>query len=294
MSLRVLQFGSCGQLGRALARDPTAARHDVMRLARQEADFAKPSACAAHVKEIAPDLVLVAAAYTKVDQAEEEREAAQIVNAEAPGAIAEAAAAIGAAVVHVSTDYVFGGDKPQTASAYREEDATSPRNVYGETKLAGERNVLAANSRNAVLRASWVFDGEGANFLTTMLRLGAERDALRVVDDQISAPTYAPDLAAILWRVGEGLVAGGSPGLFHVQSAPYASWAGFAEAIFECAEPILGRAAKVIRIPSCDYPTKAKRPLDTRLDGARLRNAYDIEPPDWRSALTSVINKPGF
>ena len=293
MSLRVLQFGSSGQLGRALARDPTAARHDVMRLSRQEADLANPSACAARVKEIAPDLVLIAAAYTKVDQAEEDREAARIVNAEAPDAIAEAAAAIDAAVVHVSTDYVFGGDKPQTALAYREEDAARPRNIYGETKLAGERNVLAANSRSAVLRASWVFDGEGANFLTTMLRLGAERDVLRVVDDQISAPTYAPDLAAILWRVGEGLVAGGQPGLFHVQSAPYTSWAGFAEAIFERAEPGLGRRPKVIRIPSSDYPTKAERPLDTRLDGARLREAYGVQPPDWRLALDRIVQKPG-
>jgi dTDP-4-dehydrorhamnose reductase len=228
-------------------------------------------------------MVLIAAAYTMVDQAEDNQALAEAVNVDGPAAIAVAAREIGARVVHVSTDYVFDGTK---GTPYQESDLPSPLNVYGKTKLAGETAVLEAHSDSVVLRASWVFDAVGRNFLRAMLRLGGERGALRIVKDQVSAPTFAVDLARALWRCAEF---GGQSGLYHFQSTPYASWADFAEAIFDHAEPFWGRRPTIERIQTKDFSTRAPRPLDTRLNGALFCAAFGLPDASWRAMLPKLV-----
>lgn len=281
----ILQFGATGQLGRAL-RGRSHAGFPIRALDRTAADLTDPAACAAAVAAFRPRLVIIAAAYTRVDEAESDPEGAQRVNAETPGAIAAAARRIGTPVAHVSTDYVFDG---AGGAPYAETAPTRPLNVYGRSKLAGERAVLAAQPDSVILRASWVFDAEGANFLNTMLRLGAARDEIGVVADQFGAPTPADALAAAVIAAGTALLErpgeAAMRGVFHFQGAPHASWADFAETIFEAAAPIWGRRPAVRRIASAAYPTPAPRPLDTRLDCARAAERLGLAPPDWRAAV---------
>lgn len=284
--MKALVFGTTGQLAIELARRAPA---DVAltALGRAEADLADPAACAEAIAAADADIVINAAAYTAVDQAETERVTAQAVNAEAPGAMAAACATRGLPFLHVSTDYVFDGSGSRP---WREDDATSPLGVYGATKLDGERRIAAAGGAHVILRTAWVFSAHGKNFVKTMLRLGAERDALSVVDDQRGGPTAAADIADALWAIAGAFRDGrGQNGIFHFAGTPTVSWADFAEAVFAASS--LPRKPVVNRIPSAAYPTPARRPENSALDCSRIREAYGMEQPDWRKALSQVIKE---
>ncbi|MEO0360096.1 MAG: dTDP-4-dehydrorhamnose reductase [Pseudomonadota bacterium] len=282
--MRLLMFGRTGQVATEVLR--RARGVEVVALGRDAADLTEPDACAAAVASADCDAVLNAAAYTAVDKAEEDEATALIVNAEAPAAMARAAAAKRVPFVHISTDYVFDGSGERP---WAEDDATGPLGVYGRTKLAGEAGVAAAGGAHAILRTSWVFSPHGANFVKTMLRLSETRDALNVVDDQVGGPTPAAAIADASVALARGLAEGGDGGVFHFAGAPAVSWRGFAEAIFAEA----GREVAVAPIPTKDYPTPAARPLNSRLDCGRIEAAHGIARPDWRAHLKEVVKELG-
>ncbi len=289
--MKILLFGGTGQIGAELLRrgDP-----DIAWIApgRAAADLAEPAACAALVRAERPDVVVNAAAYTAVDRAETEEPLATLVNGVAPGAIARAAAETGAAMLHVSTDYVFDG----AAAVPPDEDApVAPLNAYGRGKLAGERAVAAAGGRAVVLRTAWVFSAHGANFVKTMLRLGRERERLSVVDDQRGGPTPAADAAAALVtlarRLRDGDAGGDAGGVLHYCGAPTVSWRAFAEAIFARAD--WARRPEVAPIAAADWPTPARRPAFSALDCSRIAARHGIAQPDWRPGLDRVLAELG-
>ena len=250
---------------------------------------------AAAFAEFRPDAVINAAAHTRVDQAEDEPEAAFAVNAEGARRIASACAAIGCPLLHLSTDYVFDGLKPDP---YVESDPTAPINVYGRSKLAGEQAVAAVLDAHLILRVSWVFSATGANFVKTMLNLASREDEdededeeIRVVNDQQGTPTAAASIAAALWRILERLPAAPRFGLYHFASQPPTTWHGFAAAIFAWLAEQEGRGAppRLAPIATADYPTRAARPKNSLLNGARLQRHYGLAPPDWRTELGQVL-----
>ncbi len=284
--MKALVFGTTGQLGIELARRAPRGVA-LIALGREVADLTDPLACAGLIASTNPDIVINAAAYTAVDAAEKDRETAHLVNAAAPGAMARAVAQRGAPFLHVSTDYVFDGSGTR---AWREDDPVAPLGAYGQTKLDGERAIAAAGGAHVILRTSWVFSAHGKNFVKTMLRLGAERDILSVVDDQRGGPTAAADIADALWTIAGAYRSGkGEPGIFHYSGAPTVSWADFAEAVFATAS--LPAKPVVNRITTAEYPTPAKRPANSALDCSRIRAAYGIEQPDWRRSLAEVIRE---
>ena len=284
--LRALVFGTTGQLGIELARRAPAGVA-VTALGRETADLSRPGTCAALISAMSADVVINAAAYTAVDAAETDRETAQLVNAEAPGAMARAAAAKGVPFLHVSTDYVFDGSGTRP---WREDDPVAPLGAYGQTKLDGERAIQAAGGPHVILRTAWVFSAHGKNFVKTMLRLGAERDTLGVVGDQRGGPTPAADIACTLWTIARAFRDGdGTSGIFHYAGAPTVSWADFAEAVFD--RSALPKKPKVNRIATSDYPTPARRPANSALDCGRIHEAYGIAQPDWRAGLKQVIDE---
>lgn len=282
--MRLLIFGRTGQVARELARAlPRGWEADF--LGRERADLADPDACAARVAATAAEAVINAAAYTAVDRAEEEEALATRINGAAPAAMARAAAARGLPFIQLSTDYVFdgSGSHPRTPEA-----PTAPLGAYGRSKLAGEAGVRAAQGPHAILRTSWVFSAHGTNFVRTMLRLGAERDELRVVDDQVGGPTPAADIARACLTVARALRDDPAlTGTYHLAGAPPVSWADFARAIMAGA----GLDCRITGIPTRDYPTPARRPLNSRLDGSTLRAAFGIGPPDWRAGLAAVLDE---
>ncbi|QFT97588.1 dTDP-4-dehydrorhamnose reductase [Roseovarius sp. THAF8] len=279
--MSTLVFGSSGQVATELRLSAPDARF----LGRDSADLADPAACAAAIAAHRPDLVINAAAYTAVDRAEEEEALAHVINADAPGAMARAAAELGVPFVHISTDYVFAGTGTGTRP-WAPSDATAPQNAYGRTKLAGEEAVRAAGGVHAILRTSWVVSAHGANFVKTMLRLGAERDALTIVADQVGGPTPARDIATACLRIGDALRHDPAlSGSFHFSGAPDVSWADFARAIFDKA----GLNCAVTDIPTADYPTPAARPLNSRLDCTRTESVFGLSRPDWRDGLDDIL-----
>lgn len=274
----ILVFGKSGQVATELAAAAPGARF----LGRGEADLADPAACEAAIAEAAPEAVINAAAWTAVDAAEAEEEAARVINAEAPAAMARACSARGIPLVHISTDYVFDG---AGTAPFAPDNPTAPLGAYGRTKLAGEEAVRAAGGAHVILRTSWVFSAHGANFVKTMLRLSESRDALTIVADQVGGPTPARAIAAACLRAA--LVLQQDPGLsgtYHFSGAPNVSWADFARAIFAEA----GRDVSVTDIPTADYPTPAQRPLNSRLDCATL-SQLGLARPDWRAALRETL-----
>lgn len=280
--MTILVFGRTGQVATELLRLSTA-RTPVTALGRDLADLTDPVACAAAIAAHRPRAVINAAAHTAVDRAETEEALATRINADAPGAMARACAAADIPFVQISTDYVFAGDGtlPRAPDA-----ATGPRQVYGRSKLAGERAVAEAGGRWAVLRTSWVFSGHGINFLRTMLRLSETRDTLNVVDDQIGGPTPADAIAAACLRMVDAMADTPGPGgLHHLSGAPDTSWKGFAEEIFARA----GRHVAVTGIPTAAYPTPAARPLNSRLDCTSLRARFGIDRPDWRAGIDRAL-----
>jgi len=284
--MTALVFGSNGQIGQALG----ALLDDAVLLSRDEADFSRPNTLPAVVEAINPSVIFNAVAYTAVDKAEEEEALATVINADAPGALAAIAAKRGIPFVHYSTDYVFdgAGDTPRNETA-----KTFPLSAYGRSKLAGEKAVEAAGGHYLIFRTSWVYDAFGKNFLKTMLRLGAEREQLRVVADQIGAPSYAPHLAAATLQALENAQAQAAfpSGIYHMCNAGEVSWHGFAEAIFEearkCGMEL--RVESVEPIPTSAYPTAATRPLNSRLDCSKLRDTLGVTLPDWREGLKDAL-----
>lgn len=288
MPVQILQFGTTGQLGVELLRQ--AASHDVevTALGRAEADLADPAACAAKVREHRPRVVVIAAAYTAVDLAETETELARCVNALSPDAIAAAAAEVGAAVINVSTDYVFDG---AGGAPYREDAPTHPLNVYGRTKLEGEQAVAAANPRSLSIRTSWVVSPHGKNFVKTMLRVAAAGNPLKVVDDQSGRPTSAADLAGFILQLAPKLAAAeaGDPlfGVVHFANSGEVTWRDFAIEII--AQALGDRAPEVGAQRTADYVTPATRPLRATMDLARLERVYGVTPRHWRDALSDIV-----
>lgn len=282
VAVKALVFGQTGQVARELARRlPLGVSAQF--LGRDRADLSDPAACAAAIAATDADVVINAAAWTAVDKAEAEEAAALVVNGDAPGAMARAAAARGLPFLHISTDYVFNGAGDQPFGVA---DPTVPLGAYGRTKLAGEQAVQAAGGRFVILRTSWVVSAHGSNFVKTMLRLGATRDSLNVVADQIGGPTPAADIADALYATAAGLLAGKPGGVLHFAGAPDCSWADFARAIMARA----GLACVVHDIPSSAYPTPAKRPLNSRLDCSGLA-AFGIVRPDWRAGLDKILQE---
>ena len=280
----MLITGGNGQLGRALAATAPAAV-ELVALQRADLDLADAAAIASTVAGHKPALLINAAAYTQVDKAENDRETAMTINATAPGLLAAAAREAGARFAHVSTDFVFGGD---SATAYRPDSPTAPRGVYGETKLLGEKAVLAACPSALIVRTAWVYDSAGANFLRTMLRLMRERDEVRVVADQIGTPTHAAGLARASWA----LDAAGAKSIYHWTDAGVASWYDFAVAIQEEALTLglLDRAVPVVPIATSDYPTPARRPAMSVLD-KRATWAITGVARHWRQELRAALQQ---
>jgi dTDP-4-dehydrorhamnose reductase len=280
--MHILVFGHSGQVAqelRALSSEDVV----ITTLDRSAADLCDAPVCAEAILTHTPDAVINAAAYTAVDRAEQDEQTAHLVNATAPAAMARICAGLGIPFVTLSTDYVFdgGGTRP-----WMPDDPTNPVSAYGRTKRAGEVGVQAAGGAWIVLRTSWVVSSHGANFVKTMLRLGAERDALAVVDDQIGGPTAAADVARACITIAQTLKSDPSvSGIYHFAGAPDASWADFARSIFEKS----GLACAVTGIASVDYPTPAQRPLNSRMDCTATARVFGIARPDWRSSLDDIL-----
>jgi dTDP-4-dehydrorhamnose reductase len=276
----LLVFGRTGQVARALARRRPEARF----LGRDQADLTDPAACAAAIAATDAEVVINAAAWTAVDKAEAEEAAATVVNGDAPAAMAKAAAARGIPFLHISTDYVFdgAGDQP-----FGPDHPTAPLGAYGRSKLAGETGVRAAGERHLILRTSWVVSAHGTNFVKTMLRLGRERATLRVVADQVGGPTPAAAIADALLVAARALRDGASGGTHHFAGAPDVSWADFARAIMASAQ----LSCRIEDIPSSDYPTPARRPLNSRLDCRSFTAEFGVARPDWRQGLSDIITE---
>jgi dTDP-4-dehydrorhamnose reductase len=300
MSLRILVTGATGQVGWQLQRT-LAPLGEVIAWTRSQVNFDIPEQVADGLKQISPDVVVNAAAYTAVDKAESDPETAQTVNAAAPGRIAEELARTGGLLIHYSTDYVFDGSK---TAPYQEDDATNPLNVYGKSKLAGEQQIAASGCRHIILRTSWVYDIRGKNFLRTVLRLAREKTELRMVADQHGAPTWAraiaeatPHVVAQCFKAGPN-----SPhGTFHLSAAGQTTWAGFAQQILEEYEslaewpadtgewgaPLL--AKRVVPIPTSEFLTPAQRPANSVLSNEKLALAFGLRLPDWKIQLRLAL-----
>jgi dTDP-4-dehydrorhamnose reductase len=288
---RILILGAHGQLGIELQKAFVGA-DEVVALGREGCDLANPDTIRKVMTEVNPTVVLNAAAYTAVDRAESEPDLAMRVNGEAPGVLAEGARRIGAALVHYSTDYLFDGTKK---GPWVEDDPVNPLNVYGRTKLEGEQRIAEAGGRYLIFRTSWVYSQYGTNFLKTMLRLGREREQLRVVNDQIGAPTTAAALARATRAVVDQLYSGFQDvdsGIYHTTCAGETSWCGFAEEIFRRAQVPEGKSWPVITgIPDTEYPTPAKRPKNSVLSNAKLGSRFGITLPTWEEALADTLRE---
>lgn len=289
--MRLLVLGHGGQIARALQALGPGAGMTVVASGRPALDLEKPDSIVSAIADHRPDVVINAAAYTAVDAAEDHVQDAFAINAEGAGAAAEIANRSAIPFLHLSTDYVFDGTKP---SSYREDDSTNPLGVYGASKLQGELAVAAANPRHVILRTSWVYDASGRNFLRTMLRLARQQTALRVVDDQIGAPTFAEDAAVAILSVAHAAVRNPPErawGLFHMAAAGETSWCGFAREIFARSRELGGPSAEVQPITTAEYPTRAMRPANSRLDCAKLAAVYGIRLPAWRGGTARCVQE---
>ncbi|WP_338800546.1 dTDP-4-dehydrorhamnose reductase [Pseudomonas sp. RSB 5.4] len=285
--LKILLCGEQGQLARELQERFTAPGELIV-MGRAKLDLTQPNQIRQQVRHVAPDLIINAAAYTAVDQAQSEPALAFAINATGPGILAEEAALLGVPLIHYSTDYVFDGSKHEP---YVESDATNPLGVYGMSKLAGEQAVADARAQHLILRTSWVYSTHGRNFLLTMQRLLQEKPELRVVADQIGAPTWAGSIArstlALIKRWQDGQA--GAWGTYHLTAQGETSWFGFAQAIANALREQGKPCATLLPIPSSDYPTPAARPLNSRLDCSRLQREWGVSQPDWQTALHECL-----
>ncbi len=293
MSVRVLVTGVSGQVGGELVRaaDRAAASGiEIVGVGRDRLDLAKPGGIDGVLDTVRPTVVVNPAAYTAVDRAEQESDAAFAINRDGPAALAAACAERGIGLLHLSTDYVFDGS---ATVPYRPEDPVAPLGVYGASKQAGETAIRHAIEDHIILRTAWVYAARGANFMNTMLRVGATRDALRVVDDQRGTPTAAPDIASAILAILAARAAGTPvpPGTYHYTAEGETTWYGFAEAIFERAATVWGRRPEVEAITTDQYPTPTRRPAYSVLDNSSLIEAVPTLPRrPWRAAAESVLD----
>lgn len=285
---KFLITGAKGQVGHCLTQQLTG-KAEILAVDRDELDITNQSAVKKIVETFKPDVIINAAAHTAVDRAESEVELSEAINVKGPQYLAEAANEIGAVILHISTDYVFEGSG---SGEYKEDDQTNPQGVYGRTKLEGEIAVQQANPRSIILRTAWVFGEHGHNFVKTMLRLAKDRDSLGIVGDQFGGPTYAGDIAKTLIEIANQILAGkeNAFGVYHFTGKPYVSWYEFAKAIFAEAElqNIIEKSPLVNSIATCDYPTPAKRPANSRLDLTKIKQTFNIEPSNWQVALKNI------
>ena len=289
---RIMVTGVSGQVGFELART-LQGLGTVVALDRGALDLSDPDRIRDVVREIRPTLIVNPAAYTAVDKAEQERDLAMAINGVAPGVLAEEARKLGAPLIHYSTDYVFDGTKD---GEYVETDPTCPQNVYGESKLVGETAIAASGAAHLIFRTSWVYGARGRNFMLTMLRLGQERSELKVVSDQIGAPTWSNTIATLTAHVVAQSRGAADPnvwwaertGVYHLNAAGSTSWHGFATAIFDLAG--LRNSPRVLPIPASDYPTPAKRPTNSRMSNDKLCEVFGVAAPDWREALQLCLS----
>lgn len=289
--MNLLCIGQSGQVARALAERSADRDISCVCIGRPDLDLTDPDSLARSVARIAPDLVINAAAYTAVDRAEAELEAAMTLNAEGPAVLAGLCAARDLPLIHLSTDYVFDGTSP---NPYTESDTTKPINAYGTSKLAGEQAIRAALPQHIILRTSWVYSPFGSNFVKTMLRLASERGAASVVDDQIGAPTSAHDIADAVLDIAAQIHAGGddaSYGTYHYAAAGTCSWADFAALIFRVHDSRTGCSTALNRIASSAYPTPAARPANSRLATRKLESAFGITSKDWTHSAEAIVNR---
>ncbi len=285
--MKILITGQHGQVSQALQAH-LQGLGELMVLGSNQLDQAKPDQIREQIRTHRPDLIINAAAHTAVDQAESEPDAAFAINAIAPGILAQEAKALGIPLIHYSTDYVFDGSKP---APYTEADTPNPLSVYGQSKLAGEQAIAAAGGQYLILRTSWVYSNQGKNFLLTMQRLLQEKPQMRIVADQIGAPTWAGTIAGSTRALIERWLAGeaGEWGIYHLTAQGETSWFGFAQAIGEHLHADGKACAELEAIPSSAYPTPAKRPLNSRLDCSRLQQQWHVSQPHWQDALRECL-----
>lgn len=290
--MRLVVTGRDGQVAASLLEAGQGkAGMEVVAIGRPELDLARPETIIDAIAAAKPDIVVSAAAYTAVDQAEDEPDLAFAVNATGAGKVAEAAARLGAPLIHLSTDYVFDGS---ATHAYVETDATAPLGVYGASKLAGEQAVAAAGPRHLILRTAWVYSPFGRNFVKTMLRLAADRDEISVVADQWGNPTSALDVADAILHAAAALHGDKSVGAFgtyHLAGTGETNWSGFARHILDTSRASGGAWAQVRDIASKDYPTKARRPANSRLSSAKFADVFGWSAPDWRQSTEAVVRR---
>ena len=276
--MKILLFGKTGQVAKELCNRP-----NVTAIGRDKADFTEPQKIIEIVKSTDADIIINAVAYTSVDLAEEEFELANIINGTTVKELAKVSASRNIPFLHISTDYVFKGDGNLN---WKTSDQTNPQNSYGKSKLIGESGILEAGGPHVILRTSWVFSSHGNNFVKTMLRLASNNNELSIVKDQIGGPTCAKDIADALWKIASDFYAGnGITGIYHFSGKPNSSWANFASEIFSQTHQDI----KIKQILTKDFLTKAKRPLNSRLDCSSLRIDYGIKQPEWKKGLTNVL-----
>jgi dTDP-4-dehydrorhamnose reductase len=288
--MRVLITGCHGQVGSCLTKQLANNENiAVLALDREHLDITSQDAVNATVAEFEPSIIINAAAHTAVDKAEEEVDLSYAINRDGPKYLAQAAQSVGAAMLHISTDYVFEGNK---TGEYVETDATNPQGVYGKSKLAGEIAVAEACDKHIILRTAWVFGEHGNNFVKTMLRLGQTRDALSIVGDQFGGPTYAGDIASVLIQIAKRIILESKVeyGVYHYSGLPHVSWFDFADAIFDVAveQKVLAKKPSLTSITTEQYPTPASRPSNSRLSNGKITQAFSVEPSDWNSALNDI------
>lgn len=288
--MRILITGCHGQVGSSLTEQ--LANHEnteVLALDREHLDITSQDAVNAAVAEFKPSIIINAAAHTAVDKAEEEVDLSYVINRDGPKYLAQAAQSVGAAILHISTDYVFEGNK---AGEYMETDTTNPQGVYGKSKLAGEIAIAEACDKHIILRTAWVFGESGNNFVKTMLRLGENRDALSIVGDQFGGPTYAGDIANTLIQIAKRINQGGAVeyGVYHYSGLPHVSWFDFADAIFDVAveQGVLEKKPRLTSITTDQYPTPAKRPSNSRLSTEKITLGLSVKASDWKAALNNI------
>lgn len=290
--MRIVVTGRHGQLARSLIEGAAGVGCELITLARPEFDLARIDHIAAAIDRLAPDLVVNAAAYTAVDQAESNADAALLINGAAAGALAAGCARRDIPIIQVSTDFVFDGTKPE---AYVETDAMRPLNVYGASKMLGEQLVAAANPRHLIVRTSWVVSPFGHNFVNTMLRLAVERERLSIVDDQQGAPTYAPHLASAILALAQAMAAAPPTdprwGTYHLTNAGETTWYGLAHATFTRAASAGVRIPKIEPIAASDYPLPARRPANSRLDCRKLQGTFAIALPPWQIGVDACVDR---
>jgi dTDP-4-dehydrorhamnose reductase len=289
--MKILLTGKNGQVGwelnYSLSKFAT-----VFAMGRDQMDLSRPETLSSIIREIRPDIIINAAAYTAVDKAEAEPELAMTVNGVAPGVIAEEAQKIGAGLIHYSTDYVFDG---KAASPYKEEDPTNPLSIYGKSKLAGEQAIMRAGIPHIIIRTGWVYSLRGSNFLLTMQKLAQARNQIKVVDDQIGGPTWSKTIAEGTVRIIEPSLKGDSikssifshSGVFHMTCGGKTSWFGFANKVLKLSN--LSEGAEVIPIPTIEYPTPAIRPKYSLLSNRKSQQAFHLEMPQWQEALRECL-----